>query len=79
MSSTKEKAKQMLKKLEEKWTRHGKREMDATHQMEQGSLHLIGQVVTPHQTKKIRGMRDWYSNCYIIHQFQKKIALKIID
>ena len=27
--------------------------MEATHQME-GSLHLIGQVVTPHQTKKKR-------------------------
>ena len=41
----------MLNTLEERWTRHGRREIEATHQME-GSLHLKGQVVTPHKTKK---------------------------
>ena len=41
----------MLNTSEERWTRHGRREMEAGHQMD-GSLHLIGQVVTPHQTKQ---------------------------
>ena len=41
----------MLPTLEERWKKHGRREMEATQQME-GSLHLIGQVVTPHQTKQ---------------------------
>ena len=34
---------------------HIRGEMDVEHQME-GSLHLIGQVVTPHQTKQKEGM-----------------------
>ena len=61
LNSTKGKEMQMLNTPEERWKRHGKREMNLVHQME-GSLHLIDQVVTPHQTKKIRGMRDWYSS-----------------
>ena len=41
----------MLNASKERWTRHGREDMEATHQME-GSLHLIGQVVTPHQIKQ---------------------------
>ena len=44
-----------------RWTRHGREEMEVAHQIE-GSLHLVGKVVTPHQTKKKRGVRGWYSN-----------------
>ena len=38
--------------LEMKWTRHGRKKMLRVHQMEKGSLHPMGQVVTPHQTKQ---------------------------
>ena len=58
----KEKARQILKKPGIRWTRHGRRKMVTIHQMEKRSLHLMGQVITPHQTKQLRGMWDWYSN-----------------
>ena len=35
-----------------RWIGHGKRKMLRVHPMEKGSLHPMGQVVTPHQTKK---------------------------
>ena len=61
VSSIKEKARQILKMSEMRWTRHGRERRIATHQVEKGSLHPMGQVITPHQTKKSRGMWDWYS------------------
>ena len=51
LSSTKEKAKWMLNMPEERWIKYGRKEKIVAHQME-GSLHLIGQVVKPHQTKQ---------------------------
>ena len=51
LSSTKEKTRLILNTLEERWTKHWRKEMEVAHQMEK-SIHLIGQVVTPHQTKK---------------------------
>ena len=41
----------MLKTSKERWVGHGKEDMEATHPMER-SLHLKGQVVTLHPTKK---------------------------
>ena len=35
-----------------RWIGHGKRKMRRLHPMEKGSLFPIGQVVTPHPTKK---------------------------
>ena len=52
--------------------------MEKTHQME-GSLHLIGQVVTPHQTKQKEVYGTNIEKYCIIHQFQKRIALKRIN
>ena len=46
------KARQKLSISEMTWTRHGRRKMLRVGQMEKGSLHPMGQVVTPHQTKK---------------------------
>ena len=43
-----------------RWTGHGKRKILKEHQMEKGSLHPMGQVVTLHQTKQKEGMWDWY-------------------
>ena len=45
-------ARSMLSTSEMKWTRHGRKKMLRVHQMEKGSLHPMGQVVTPHQKKK---------------------------
>ena len=56
----KAKEKKMLKMLEMRWIIQGRKRMVAAHQMEKGSLHPIGQVITPHQTKKLRSMWDWY-------------------
>ena len=47
----------MLNTLEERGIGHGRKEMDAAHQME-GSLHLKGQVVKLHPTKKEEGVWD---------------------
>ena len=41
----------MLNTLEERWTEHGKEEIEETISME-GSLHPRGQVVTLHPTKQ---------------------------
>ena len=54
----KAKTRKMLNTSEMRWKRHVKRKMFVTHHMEKGSLHLIGQVITPHQTRQSRGMRD---------------------
>ena len=51
------KARLMLSTSKMTWTRHGRRKMLRVHQMEKGSLHPMGQVITPHQTKQkeVRG------------------------
>ena len=56
----KEKARKMLNTPKMKWISHGRKMMVATHQMEKGSLHPMGQVITPHQTRKSKGMWEWY-------------------
>ena len=51
LSSINEKKKLMLNTLEERWIGHGREEMEVAHSME-GLIHLKGQVVTLHPTKK---------------------------
>ena len=58
-----------------RWTGHGKRMMLKVHPMEKGSLHPMGQVVTPHQTKQKRYVGLIFGS-FIIHQFQTIEALK---
>ena len=52
MSSIKEKARWILKMLEMKWKRHGRERRISTHQVEKGSPHPMGQVITSHQNKQ---------------------------
>ena len=61
------KAKQKLKILEMRWTRHGKRSIQKMNQMEKGSLFPMGQVVTLHQTKKKGRYVGLIPTSHIIH------------
>ena len=47
----------------QKWIGHGEEGMDRAHPIE-GSLHLRGQVITPHPTKENIGVWDWYTKLY---------------
>ena len=51
--------------------------MKEAHQME-GSLHLIGQVITLHPTKQ-KKVCGTDIQCFIMHQFQNKLVLKRIN
>ena len=73
------KARQMLSISKVRWTRHERRNMLRVHQMEKGSLHPMGQVVTPHQTKKKRRYVGLIFKGFIIHQIQGIVVLKKID
>ena len=73
----KEKARQMLNTSKMRWTSHGKIKMFTERQMEKGSLHPMGQVVTPHQTRKKGGMWDWYSKVLSYINFKIVVMKKI--
>ena len=52
------KGKEDVEHSEMRWTRHGRERKIAAHQVQMGSLHPMGQVITSHQTKQSRGMWD---------------------
>ena len=52
------KSKVDVEHIKDEMKRHGRKRMIVAHQMEKGSLHPMGQVITPHQTRKSRGMWD---------------------
>ena len=56
VNSIKIKRRLMLKRSKCRWTRHGRREKIATHQVQMRSLHPMDQVITSPPTRQSKGM-----------------------
>ena len=72
------KGKEDIENIIDEMNKTWKRNEDCSTSNGEGSLHPMGQEITPHQTKQSRVMWDWYLKDIYHKLVPKDLVLKIL-